>query len=71
MFNALTDRVIRELEKIAGEKNVIYDPEKIIDYSHDEFSLRDIAREPDVVVKPKSTQEVSRILWLANEEKIP
>jgi len=71
MFKALTDRVIRDLEKIAGEKNVICDPEKIIDYGHDEFSLSDIAREPDVVVKPKSTEEVSRICRLANEEKIP
>jgi glycolate oxidase len=71
MFSALTDRVVRELEKIVGEKNVICDPEKKIDYSHDEFSLSDIAREPDVVVKPKYTQEVSRILCLANEEKIP
>jgi glycolate oxidase len=71
MFNALTDRVVRELEKIVGEKNVICDPEKIIDYSHDEFSLSDIAHEPDVVVKPNSTDEVSRICRLANEEKIP
>lgn len=71
MFNALTDKVIRELEKIAGEKNVIRDPEKIIDYGHDEFSLSDIARKPDVVVKPRSTEEVSRICRLANEEKIP
>jgi len=71
MFSALTDRVVRELEKIVEEKNVICDPEKKIDYSHDEFSLSDIAHEPDVVVKPKSTQEVSRILCLANEEKIP
>ncbi len=71
MFNALTDRVVRELKKIVGEKNVICDPEKKIDYSHDEFSLSDIAHEPDVVVKSNSTQEVSRILSLANEEKIP
>lgn len=71
MFNALTDSIIRELEKISGEKNVIRDPEKIIDYGHDEFSLRDIAREPDVVVKTASTDEVSRVCRLANAEKIP
>lgn len=71
MYEVLTDRVIRELEKIVGEKNVICDPEKKIDYSHDEFSLRDIAQEPDVVVKPESTQEVSQILRLANVENIP
>jgi glycolate oxidase len=70
-FNALTDKTVRGLEKIVGEKNVIRDPEKKIDYSHDEFSLSEIAREPDVVVKPRTTQEVSRICRLANTEKIP
>ncbi|UCE40633.1 MAG: FAD-binding oxidoreductase [Candidatus Aminicenantes bacterium] len=71
MFNALTDRIVLELEKIVSKKNVIRDLEKMIDYSHDEFSLSDISREPDVVVKPQSTQEVSRILGLADKEKIP
>jgi glycolate oxidase len=71
MFNKLTDRTIRELEKIVGGKNVVCDPEKKIDYSHDEFSLTDIAREPDVVIKPQTTEEVSRVLKLANKEKIP
>lgn len=71
MFNHLTDKVIQELADIVGEKNVICDPEKMRDYSHDEFSLSDIAREPDVVVRPKSTREVSGILRLANKARIP
>lgn len=71
MAKTLTDRTVRELEKIVGDKNVIRDPEKKIDYSHDEFSLTDIAREPDVVVKPGTTQEVSRILRLADKIKVP
>lgn len=71
MYNALTDRVIRDLEKITGEKYVIRDPERIFDYGHDEFSLEDITRAPDVVVKPKSTREVSEVCRLANKEKIP
>jgi glycolate oxidase len=71
MFNPLTDEIVRKLEDIVGNKNVFCDPEKIRDYSHDEFSLSDIARKPDVVVKPGSTDEVSRILRLANENNIP
>lgn len=71
MHETLTERVIKELEKIVGDKNVILDPEKKIDYSHDESSLTDIAREPDAVVKPETTQEVSRILSMADREKIP
>ncbi len=71
MYNALTDGIIRELENIVGKRYVICDPEKIVDYGHDEFSLSDISREPDVVVKPASTGEVSRICRLADREKIP
>ncbi len=71
MYNALNDRVVRELEHIVGKKNVIRDREKMHDYSHDEFSLSDIAHEPDVVVKPGSTDEVSRVCRLAHEERIP
>jgi glycolate oxidase len=71
MYNALSDRIVRELEKIVGDKNVIRDPEKLVDYSHDEFSLSNIAHEPDAVVKPETTHEVSRVLSLADREKIP
>lgn len=71
MGSTKTERIIQELQNITGKKNVICDAEKMFDYSHDEFSLRDIAREPDVVVKPGSTEEVSRICRLADREKIP
>ncbi len=71
MGSTVTERIIQELQNITGKKNVICDAEKMFDYSHDEFSLRDIAREPDVVVKPGSTGEVSRICRLADREKIP
>lgn len=70
-YRKVSEQVIRELQRIIGEKNVIIDPEKKLDYSHDEFSLPDIAEEPEVVVKPKTPEEVSEILCLANREKIP
>jgi glycolate oxidase len=70
-YRKVSEQVIRELQRIIGEKNVIIDPEKKLDYSHDEFSLPDIAEEPEVVVKPKTPEEVSEILRLANREKIP
>jgi glycolate oxidase len=70
-YKKVSERVIKELQKIAGEKNVILDPEKKLDYSHDEFSLSEIAEEPEVVVKPQTREEVSEILHLANRERIP
>ena len=71
MYKKISDQIVQELQKIIGEKNVIIDPEKKLDYSHDEFSLSNIAKEPEVVVKPVSTEEVSEILCLANRERIP
>lgn len=71
MYNKVTEKIIHELQQIAGENHVVVEPEKKHDYSHDEFSLPDIAREPDVVVKPQSSEEISRILILADREKIP
>lgn len=70
-YKKVSERVIKELQKIAGKKNVILDPEKKLDYSHDEFSLSEIAEEPEVVVKPQTREEVSEILHLANRERIP
>lgn len=72
MFYARVDaRVLRKLEGIVGPLNVISDPEKMLDYGHDEFSQREIARLPEVVVKPATTGEVARVLELADERRIP
>ncbi len=70
-YSKVSEEVIKELQKIIGEKNVIVDPEMMLDYSHDEFSLSDISEEPEAVVKPETSIEVSEILRLANRERIP
>lgn len=71
MFTKIDREILEELEKIAGKDNVLREKDKMLDYWHDEFSLSDIAREPDAVVKPGSTLEVSDILKLASREKFP
>lgn len=70
-YKKVDEEVLENLKGIVGSENVTKDPEKLHDYSHDEFSLFDIAHEPEVVVKPGNTQQVSEILSLANKEKIP
>jgi len=64
-------KILEECIRILGRANVISDPDRMIDYGHDEFSLRDISRVPDLVVKPKTAEDVAAILRLANEHKIP
>ncbi len=63
--------MLSALEAIVGRENAVSDPEKNEDYSHDEFSLREIGRMPDVVVKPETEYQVAEILKLAQAERIP
>ncbi len=69
--NKIGQAIIAELQDIVGKENVLTDPEKIVDYSHDEFTLDDIAHMPDVVVKPGSTEETAEAVKVAHENKIP
>ncbi len=71
MYDKVDRAVTEKLVAIAGRENVIADPDRMLDYGHDEFSLRDISRVPDLVVKPRATGEVAAILRLANEHRIP
>ena len=60
--------LVRALEDIVGPENVSADPVELLCYARDaseNFGL------PDVVVWPRTTEEVSAILRLANERKVP
>ncbi len=70
-FNRLTDPLIREIRDIVGPENAITEPERMEDYSHDEFGQSAIARMPELVAKPRSTHEVSLLLKLAHGNRIP
>ncbi|MGM0466177.1 MAG: FAD-binding oxidoreductase [Acidobacteriota bacterium] len=70
-YRKVDDKVIKELAGIVGEKNVDSDESKMIDYSHDEFTLSEISHMPDVVVKPETTEQVSQLLKYANDSLIP
>lgn len=71
MYKKITEEIKEKLETIVGRENVVVDSEKMVDYSHDEFSDAEITRMPELVVKPKKTEEAAGILRLANQEKIP
>ncbi len=71
MYTQVDETIIDSLKSIVGEKNVILDQEKMQDYSHDEFSLKEITHMPEVVVKPGSTAEVAQICRLAEKQRIP
>jgi glycolate oxidase len=71
MYEKITPQVRSLIEAVVGKENVLSDPEKTIDYTHDEFSLKEIASKPELVVKPGSEYQVSELLKLAGERAFP
>jgi glycolate oxidase subunit GlcD len=59
---------VEKLRQIAGEESVRTDPVELMCYSRD-MSVH--VGVPDVIVLARSTGQVSKILALANEERIP
>lgn len=64
----IESRILKELKKIVGEKYVSADLATLKAYSYDVSIYRGL---PDVVVRPKTTEEVAEIIKLANKWKIP
>ena len=56
------------LKKIVGEEYIFTDEEKLLEYSHDE--TEDLSFPPEVIVKPRATDEISEILNYCNKQKI-
>ena len=71
-YKPVTPAIINELQEIVGERYVIFgDPEQLEPFSHDEVTEKKYHHLPDVVVRPKTAEEISRIMKLANRELIP
>lgn len=66
----VTDMFIQTLAQIVGKKNIIVDHGLMQSYCGDE-SPTSTPYFPEVVVKPATREEVSRILVLADSERIP
>ena len=65
----MTDRIYISLAEIVGEQYVSNKPEELYIYSRDPGLMPPY--KPDYVVMPKTTEEVQKIVKLANEEKMP
>src|SRR5258705_5078983 len=64
----LSAQHIESFKKIVGDKFVLLDEESLHHYSHDE--TEDLHYLPDVVIQPKTAEEISAILKICNKEKI-
>ena len=68
-FPEVTIDILSEFEAIVGKGNVILDPEKRLEYSHDKTENYSFL--PAVVLKPGNTEEVSKIMKTCNTHRIP
>jgi glycolate oxidase len=67
-FSKVTPKIVDELRAIVGSDRLLLPNDDIEPYTHDE--TEDYVFTPEVVVKPASTDEVSRILKIAYRERI-
>ena len=56
-------------EEVLGKKYVITDLEELKGYGHDE--TEDLSFPPEVILKPRSAIDISKIMVYCNEKKIP
>jgi len=61
--------LIVSFKKIVGDDYVLGDEETLLHYSHDE--TEDLHFLPDLVIKPRTTEEISAIMKICNAKKIP
>jgi len=68
-MNPLTKEHIEAFRKISGNDFVFVDEESLMNYSHDETETLSFL--PEVVIKPRTAQEISAIMKICNEHRIP
>ena len=69
IYSSINSEDILYFKNITDDKSVLYDEENLKIYGHDE--TEDLQFNPEVVLKPKNTSEISNILKYCNERKIP
>lgn len=68
-YNKISASLIQQFKTIVGDAYVLLDKESLENYAHDE--TEDLKYPPEVVLKPRTPQEISEILKICNAEKIP
>ncbi len=69
-YNQVSPEIVDKLIKVCGQNNVIYDRDLLGHYACDEGN-KHFCHTPEVVVKPQNSDQVSKIMKIANEHIIP
>ncbi len=67
----IKSNIIGELKKIAGKSNVLTEYEDRYCYAYDATAIGEDLYLPDAVILPENKHQISEILKIANENKIP
>ena len=71
-YAAVTESILSQLQEICGPQHVVFEDQNVLQkYSRDQVPEDKDARLPEVVVKPKTAEQVAAIMRLANREKAP
>lgn len=65
----LTTEHLESFKKIVGEAYVLADEENLLHYGHDE--TEQLSYPPEVVLRPRTTEEIAAVLKICNEDRIP
>ncbi|AXY77539.1 FAD-binding protein [Paraflavitalea soli] len=65
----LTTAIIEQFRQITGEGFVLLDEESLNNYGHDE--TEHLLFPPEVVIRPRTTEEISAIMKICNQHRIP
>ncbi|MES2778820.1 MAG: FAD-linked oxidase C-terminal domain-containing protein [Bacteroidota bacterium] len=68
-YNKVSEGQIKQFQSIVGQPFVIIDNENMAGYAQDH--TEDLVYYPEVVVKPRTVEEVAAIVKLCNEARIP
>ena len=71
MSDILSASLVDLCTQIVGVDGILTDPDDRAGYSRDEYADEDLKCLPVAVVRPRTTAEVSEIVQLCNEKKIP
>jgi len=69
MVKESTATLVESFKKICGDAYVFIDEESLNNYAHDE--TENLHFLPDIVIKPRTPQEISQIMIICNEHRIP
>lgn len=65
----LREEIINGFEAIIGKENIVLEEDGRLEYGHDK--TEDYSFLPDVVLKPRTPEEISQILKICNQYKLP